>query len=166
MTHYPLLLNLASVYPRSVRNVHLAVDTTGTGKLVRYRHALESGASVLATDYGIDIAERTGVAPQVLARAREIKCKILAAAPPGVDEARTGGDMGKLAALVKVLIRRLSSLKGASLDDRALRAHLDTLRAQLPPEQAARLRQALQSQTEPGIALHGELGEKSIDEID
>jgi DNA mismatch repair ATPase MutS len=144
VTHYPLLLNLASVYP-AAKNVHLAVNVSSGGKLHSYRHQVTAGASVLATDYGIDLAERMGVSAVVLARARAVKVKIIEAAPPGVDEQRTGGDLGRLAQMIKQLLRRLSSLKGASIDDKTLRSYLDKLKAQLTPEQTARLRQALQT---------------------
>jgi len=142
VTHYPLLLNLAAVYP-TVKNVHMAVNLKG-GKLSQFRHALTAGASILDTDYGIDLAERMGVDQVVLKSAREIKSKIMEAAPPGVDEVRTGGDLGRLAATLKLLLRRLSSLKGASIDDKTLRSYLDKVKAELTPEQVVRLRRSLQ----------------------
>ena len=141
VTHYPLLLNLATIYP-TVKIVHMAVEVTG-GKLSSYRHVVTAGASVLETDYGIDLAERMGIEQKVLDQARSIKAKIMEAAPPGVDEARTGGDLGRVAGMLKLLLRRLSSLKGASIDDKTLRSYLDKVRAQLTPEQLHRLRQAL-----------------------
>ena len=124
----------------------MAVDVSG-GKLSRYRHTLTSGSSVLDTDYGIDLAERMGVDQKVLDRARTIKAKIFQAAPPGVNEARTGGDMGRLATMIKVLLRRLASLKGASIDDDTLRAFLDKVKRQIPPEDSQRLRAVIQSDT-------------------
>jgi len=144
VTHYPLLLNLASVYP-NVKNVHLAVVVSSGGKLDSYKHQVTAGASVLATDYGIDLAERMGISSAILTKAREVKVKLIEAAPPGVDEQRTGGDLGRLSHMLKQLLRRLSSLKGASIDGKTLCVYLDKLKAQLSPEQTARLRQALQA---------------------
>ena len=133
----------------------MSVDVSG-GKLARYRHILTSGTSTMDTDYGIDLAERMGIDRAILDQARTIKAKIIEAAPPGVDEARTGGDMGRLTASLKVLLRRLSSLKGASIDDRTLRNYLDKIKAQFSLEHQKRLRLALQvSDSSP---LHSERG--------
>jgi DNA mismatch repair ATPase MutS len=159
VTHYPLLLNLASVYP-AAKNVHLAVNVSSGGKLHSYRHQVTAGASVLATDYGIDLAERMGVSAVVLARARAVKVKIIEAAPPGVDEQRTGGDLGRLAQMIKQLLRRLSSLKGASIDDKTLRSYLDKLKAQLTPEQTARLRRRHPCDVGCGSQLPRRFGEQ------
>lgn len=154
VSHYPLLLNLATVYP-SVKNVHMTIDQAG-GKLSGYRHVLAVGSSTLETDYGIDLAERMGIENEVLERARTIKAKIIEAAPPGVDEALTGGDMGRLASTLKLLLRRLSSLKGASIDDRALRTYLDRIKSQLPKDKQLRLLQALQADitSDRAVAYH------------
>ena len=127
----------------------MAVDVSG-GKLSRYRHTLASGASVLDTDYGIDLAERMGVDQQILDRARVVKAKIIQASPPGVNEAQNGGDMGRLSAMLKVLLRRLSSLKGASIDDKTLRMFLDKVKAQITPEDSQRLREIMQTNANGG----------------
>ena len=101
---------------------------------------------------GIDLAERMGVEQAVLLLARETKAKIIKAAPPGVDEARSGGDLGRLSSSIKMLLRRLSSLKGASIDRQTLRSFLDKIKSEISPEHQARLLKALSVRHPPSIA--------------
>lgn len=124
--------------------MHLAIDTS-EGKLSRYLHILSAGASVVDTDYGIDLAERMGIRAEIISNARVIKAKILRAAPATMDESKTGSDMGRLTLVTRTLQRRLSSLQGASVDDKTLRLFLDKLKSQIPGEQLARLQRGLEA---------------------
>ena len=85
VTHYPLLLNLAMVYPQQCKNVHMSVDVTD-GKFKQYRHTLSDGANVVETDYGIDLAERIGIGTAIIEVARATKLQIMATAPAQVDD--------------------------------------------------------------------------------
>lgn len=150
VTHYPLLLNLAMVYPQQCKNVHMSVDVTD-GKFKQYRHTLSDGANVVETDYGIDLAERIGIGTAIIEVARATKLQIMATAPAQVDdntgqamETMDGGaatpfhiggssvfDIGKTARQLHLLRRRLVSLKGASIDDATFARHLDRMKQQL-----------------------------------
>ena len=161
VTHYPLLLNLAMIYPSSCKNVHMSIDVS-EGKFKAYRHTLSDGASVVETDYGIDLAERIGIGANIIATARATKVQIGAVSPKGVDfsavQDSEGGitgksaaaglvaDLGKTAKQLHLLRRRLVSLKGASLDDATFARHLDRMKEQIAassPGILERLRSAL-----------------------
>ena len=152
VTHYPLLLSLATLYP-NVKNVHLMTSYTGgdtagraqTPKIIKYQHKLTEGHASLDTDYGIEIASRLGVDPKIIAAARNLK-QTLAAADPECKHAAAAEDQCyQTSNTLWKIMRQLDHLSTqmALLDDTALRMHLDHLKQNVPTSLSSRICKSL-----------------------
>ncbi|CAJ1969540.1 unnamed protein product [Cylindrotheca closterium] len=132
VSHYPQICRLDQIYP-VVQNHHLAASVvTDSSNSITYTHKVATGPCSVSAEYGVEMANSCGWPMDVVEDAREIELSLRGTVAKDLcfEVGNKGTETSKLKKQLKRLSRDMVETVNSSPSIAALRASLETLKAE------------------------------------